>query len=171
LRKRTIIQAATEARVPSQNGTQSFVLFFYSQTPFTPFEIFDTGIGLLRVSRSVLNALLGSWIAIAAWNTGLPVLQRLTFPSARLGGDAMDGDHVFLCGVMWCRFGQQEAGKELLRAAESMDPDISALAWEMLAKGMRRLRELERLAQACSHRIFGETYADETDHAPCVRHG
>lgn len=27
----------------------------------------------------------------------------------------MDSDYVFLCGVMWCRFGQQEAGKELLR--------------------------------------------------------
>jgi hypothetical protein len=52
-----------------------------------------------------------------------------------------------------------------------MDPDISALAWEMLARGMRRLREMERLAQACSHTIFGETYADEIDHAPYVRHG
>jgi hypothetical protein len=73
----------------------------------------------------------------------------------------MDGDYVFLCGVMWCRFGQQDAGKELLRAAQSMDPDISALAWEMLAKGMRRLREVEKLAQACSRTIGGESYADE----------
>jgi len=72
----------------------------------------------------------------------------------------MDGDYVFLCGVMWCRFGQQEAGKELLRAAESMDPDVSALAWEMLAKGVRRLRELERLAQACSSAIVGESYTE-----------
>ena len=73
----------------------------------------------------------------------------------------MDGDYVFLCGVMWCRFGQQVAGKELLRAAQSMDPDISALAWEMLAKGMRRLRELEKLARACSRTIVGESYVDE----------
>jgi hypothetical protein len=83
----------------------------------------------------------------------------------------MDSDYVFLCGVMWCRFGQQDAGKELLTAAESMDPDISALAWEMLAKGMRRLRGLERLAQACSRTIFGDTYVDEIDHALRVRHG
>jgi len=43
----------------------------------------------------------------------------------------MDSNYVFLCGVMWCRYGQQDAGKELLRAAESNDPDISQLAWEM----------------------------------------
>jgi len=60
----------------------------------------------------------------------------------------MDSNYVFLCGVMWCRYGQQDAGKELLRAAESNDPDISQLASAMLAKGMRRLRELEKLAQS-----------------------
>jgi hypothetical protein len=56
----------------------------------------------------------------------------------------MDSNYVFPCGVMWCRFGQQDAAKELLRAARSMDPDMSALAWAMLAKGARRLRELEK---------------------------
>jgi hypothetical protein len=53
----------------------------------------------------------------------------------------MDGDYVFLCGVMWCGYGQQEAGKELLRAARSPDPDIRALALAMLANGMTQLRE------------------------------
>jgi len=62
----------------------------------------------------------------------------------------MSGNYVFLCGVMWCRFGQPDAGKELLRAAESKDPDLSALAWAMLAGGVRRLKELERRAMACS---------------------
>jgi hypothetical protein len=62
----------------------------------------------------------------------------------------MDRDYMFLCGLMWCRFGQQEAGKELLRAANSVDPDMSALAWAMLAKGARRLRDLERQAQVSS---------------------
>jgi hypothetical protein len=52
----------------------------------------------------------------------------------------MDSNYMFLCGVMWCKFGQQEAGKELLRAANSGNPDMSALAWAMLAKGARRLR-------------------------------
>jgi hypothetical protein len=46
----------------------------------------------------------------------------------------MNSNYVFLCGLMWCKFGQQEAGQELLRAAKSEDPDMSALAWAMLAK-------------------------------------
>ena len=60
----------------------------------------------------------------------------------------MDGDYMFLCGVMWCRFGQQEAGKELLRASTSMDPDMRALALAMLAKGALRLSDLEKTAEA-----------------------
>ena len=52
----------------------------------------------------------------------------------------MDSNYVFLCGVMWCGYGQQEAGKELLRATSSLDPDIRALAWALLAKGMSELR-------------------------------
>ena len=55
----------------------------------------------------------------------------------------MDSNYVFLCGVMWCRFGQEDAGKELLRAAGSEDRDVEALAWAMFAKGLRRLRELK----------------------------
>ena len=58
----------------------------------------------------------------------------------------MDSNYMFLCGVMWCKFGQQEAGKELLRAAISGNPDMSTLAWAMLAEGERRLRDLERAA-------------------------
>jgi len=52
----------------------------------------------------------------------------------------MDANYIFLCGVMWCRFGQPDAGKELLRAADSTDPDARALAWAMLAKSGRRLK-------------------------------
>jgi hypothetical protein len=66
----------------------------------------------------------------------------------------MDSNYMFLCGVMWCKFGQQEAGKELLRAASSGDPDMSALAWAMLAKGARRLRDLEKRAQTSSGAIL-----------------
>jgi hypothetical protein len=62
----------------------------------------------------------------------------------------MDANYVFLCGVMWCRFGQQDAGKELLRAADSGDRDMKALAWAMFAKGLRRLRELEKPARPSS---------------------
>jgi hypothetical protein len=55
----------------------------------------------------------------------------------------MDSNYVFLCGVMWCRFGQQDAGKELLRAAGAEDPDMKALACAMFSKGVHRFRELE----------------------------
>jgi hypothetical protein len=66
----------------------------------------------------------------------------------------MDGNYVFLCGVMWCRFGQQDAGKELLRATNSADPDVKALAWALLAKGARRLRDLERRTPTGSRAIL-----------------
>ena len=72
----------------------------------------------------------------------------------------MDGDYVFLCGVMWCAYGQQEAGKELLRATRSPDPDVSSLAWAMLAKGTRLLRE-----KAVVHpreELLEDHYVDET---------
>ncbi len=73
----------------------------------------------------------------------------------------MDCNYVFLCGVMWCRFGQQDAGKELLRAADSGGPDMKALARAMFAKGVRRLRELEERAQPCSRTIVGGELCDE----------
>ena len=47
----------------------------------------------------------------------------------------MESDYVYLCGVMWCGYGQGEAGRELLRATLSRDPDIGTLAWAMFAKG------------------------------------
>ena len=45
----------------------------------------------------------------------------------------MDSNYVFLCGVMWCKFAQKDARKELLRAADSGDPDMKALALAMFA--------------------------------------
>jgi hypothetical protein len=56
----------------------------------------------------------------------------------------MDIDYVFLCGVMWCRFGQKDAGEELLRASNSGDPALQALAWAMFTRRVRRLRESEK---------------------------
>jgi hypothetical protein len=66
----------------------------------------------------------------------------------------MDSNYIFLCGVMWCKFGQQEAGKELLRAVKSENPDISALAWAMLVKGARRLKDLRRRAQTTAGTVL-----------------
>ena len=53
----------------------------------------------------------------------------------------MDSNYVYLCGVMWCGYGQEDAGNELLRATSSLDPDVRTLAWAMLSKGMSQLRE------------------------------
>jgi len=84
----------------------------------------------------------------------------------------MDSNYVFLCGVMWCRFGQQDAGKELLRAADSGDPDMKVLAGAMFANGMRRLRESEKRAQPVPAQYLGENpFGGEpcgSDHALCV---
>jgi hypothetical protein len=68
----------------------------------------------------------------------------------------MDSNYVFLCGLMWCRFGQKDACQELLRAAGSGDPDVKALAWAMFAKGVRRLKESEKRMQPSSRTILGE---------------
>ena len=53
----------------------------------------------------------------------------------------MDSDYVFLCGVMWCRYGQEDAHRELMRAAECKDADLSALALAMLQAGYRSPRK------------------------------
>jgi hypothetical protein len=54
----------------------------------------------------------------------------------------MDSDYVFLCGVMWCGYGQEDAGSELKRAAECDDPDLSSLALAMLQEGYRSVPQL-----------------------------
>jgi hypothetical protein len=48
---------------------------------------------------------------------------------------------VFLGGVIWCRFGQQDAGLELLRPADSRDPSMKVLAWADICE---RSASLER---------------------------
>jgi hypothetical protein len=38
---------------------------------------------------------------------------------------------------------------------------MKALAWAMFAKGLRRLRQLEKRAKPSSRKIPGENYVDE----------
>ena len=56
----------------------------------------------------------------------------------------MNSDYVFLCGVMWCSYGQQDAGEELMRAASCEDPDLSTLALAMLHEGFKSFQRLRR---------------------------
>jgi hypothetical protein len=105
---------------------------------------------------SVFIVAVGITIAFTQLNRLLRRAIPMTLLEAGQEETEMDSDYMFLCGLMWCRFGQQEAGKELLRAANSVDPDMRALAWAMLAKGARRLRDLERQAQLSSRARLGE---------------
>jgi hypothetical protein len=57
----------------------------------------------------------------------------------------MNSDYIFLCGVMWCRYGQQDAASELIRAAQSEDPDLSALALAMLQNGCSFLPQFSKV--------------------------
>jgi hypothetical protein len=63
----------------------------------------------------------------------------------------MDVDYVFLCGVMWCKYGERDAGQELLRAADSEDGDMKALAGAMFEKGLRRLHASDKPAHRSNH--------------------
>lgn len=72
---------------------------------------------------------------------------RLTLAEMTKKEAGMESNYVFLCGVMWCKFGQRDAGNELLRAADSGDPDIKALARAMFAKGLPRSRDWGKQAQ------------------------
>jgi hypothetical protein len=67
----------------------------------------------------------------------------------------MDSNYVFLCRVMWCKFGQVDAGKELARAADSSDANLRALACAMLTKGMRRLRQLQERMRTYPRTVLG----------------
>jgi hypothetical protein len=58
----------------------------------------------------------------------------------------LDIIYVFLCGVVWSKYGEQDAGQELLSAADSEDGDMKALAGTMFEKGLRRLQSLEKRA-------------------------
>jgi len=61
-----------------------------------------------------------------------------------------------MCG----KFGQQEAGQGVAKAAKS-GPDMSALATAMLAKGARRLRDLERGRKPVLGRCSRQASVDE----------
>jgi hypothetical protein len=44
----------------------------------------------------------------------------------------MKTDYLFLCGAMWTQFRLVDAGRELVRALHSDDPDIAVLASALL---------------------------------------
>ncbi|HEY1263036.1 MAG TPA: hypothetical protein VGF06_05895 [Terriglobales bacterium] len=54
----------------------------------------------------------------------------------------MDSTYLFLCGVAWCQFGEDSAGRELLRGLGSADHKIRALARAFLSRAGDRSKAL-----------------------------
>jgi len=44
----------------------------------------------------------------------------------------MDATYIFLCGVVWARYGEEPAGLELIRATHSSDTELRLLARSLL---------------------------------------
>ena len=63
----------------------------------------------------------------------------------------MDANYVFMCGMIWSQFGEQEAGRELITALQSTDPAVRILARTMLEQS-RGSKEL--LGQALADRTI-----------------
>ena len=61
----------------------------------------------------------------------------------------MYGDYLVLCGMVWGRFGEQDAGLELIRALHSPDEAVRVLARTLLEQTNGGSKELlgEALAQ------------------------
>jgi hypothetical protein len=61
----------------------------------------------------------------------------------------MYGNYLVLCGMVWSQFGAQEAGRELIRALASSDPDVRVLARTLLEQSHGGSKELigEALAE------------------------
>lgn len=58
----------------------------------------------------------------------LPCLSRIQWEGN------MNSNYVFLCGVMWCQYGQQEAGSELMRALSAEIQTLAPLRWPCCKK-------------------------------------
>jgi hypothetical protein len=62
-----------------------------------------------------------------------------------------------LCGMVWSKFGKEDAGLELIRAMDSSDPDIRVLARTLLAQANGGSKEL--LASAWARDEMSATMA------------
>ena len=54
----------------------------------------------------------------------------------------MDTSHLVLCGMVWARFGQESAGRELIRALTSSDDMVRVVARTMLEQAGGSSKEL-----------------------------
>ena len=54
----------------------------------------------------------------------------------------MDTNYLVLCGMVWAQFGQESAGRELIRALASSDDIVRVVARTMLEQGGEISKEL-----------------------------
>jgi hypothetical protein len=54
----------------------------------------------------------------------------------------MDANYLVLCGMVWAQFGQEDAGRELIRALASSDEGVRVLARTMLEHASGGSKEL-----------------------------
>jgi hypothetical protein len=54
----------------------------------------------------------------------------------------MDANYLVLCGMVWAQFGQEDAGRELIRALASSDDGVRVLARTMLEQAGGGSKEL-----------------------------
>jgi hypothetical protein len=62
----------------------------------------------------------------------------------------MDANYLVLCGMVWAQFGQETAGRELIRALASSDEIVRVLARAMLEQG-----------GGCSKELIGQALAED----------
>ena len=62
----------------------------------------------------------------------------------------MDANYLVLCGMVWAQFGQETAGRELIRALASPDEIVRVLARTMLEQG-----------GGCSKELIGQALAED----------
>ena len=69
----------------------------------------------------------------------------------------MDTNYLVLCGMCWARFGQESAGRELIRALASSDDMVRVLARTMLEQAGGVSKEL--IGQALAENEISEGMA------------
>jgi hypothetical protein len=62
----------------------------------------------------------------------------------------MDANYLVICGMVWAQFGQETAGRELIRALASSDEIVRVLARSLLEQG-----------GGCSKELIGQALAED----------
>ncbi len=69
----------------------------------------------------------------------------------------MNANYIFLCGMVWAHFGEEDAGLEVVRALNSPDQNMRVLARAMLEQATGGSKEL--IGQAVAEAEIGEDQA------------